>query len=94
MFALVAQGQATACTQVGNGVLTLQEQRSHFALWALLKAPLMVSADLRQLNPDSLEILTNAEIIAVNQDPLGVAGDLVWKQGPYEVREKLGARTA
>ena len=66
-------------------MLTLAEQRSHFALWALLKAPLMVSADLRAISPASLAILTAREILAVNQDPLGVAGDLVWKQGPYEV---------
>lgn len=71
--------------QVGNGVLTLQEQRSHFALWALLKAPLMVSADLRQIQQQSLDVLRAAEVIAVNQDAMGVAGDLIWKQGPYEV---------
>ena len=70
---------------MGNGLLTLNEQRSHFALWALLKAPLIVSADLRRLPPASLAILTAVEVIAVNQDPLGVAGDLIWKQGPYEV---------
>ena len=72
--------------QVGNGALTLNEQRSHFALWALLKAPLMVGADLRKLSREALAMLTNPEVIAVNQDALGVAGDLVWKQGPLEAR--------
>eukprot|EP00884_Botryococcus_braunii_P001120 jgi/Botrbrau1/11008/Bobra.101_1s0006.1 len=71
--------------EVGNGELTVQEQRAHFALWALLKAPLMVSADLRRLKAETLDILLAQEVIEVNQDPLGVAGDLVWKQGPYEV---------
>ena len=70
---------------MGNGLLTFEEQRSHFALWAVMKAPLIISADLRTLQPASLAILTAHELIAVNQDPLGVAADLVWKQGPYEV---------
>lgn len=65
--------------------MNLHEQRAHFALWALLKSPLLVSADLRSIDPPSLDILLAEELIAVNQDPLGVAGDLIWKQGPQEV---------
>lgn len=72
--------------QVGNGFLTLNEQQSHFAIWAILKSPLLVGADLRFIRKESLEILLAKEIIAINQDALGVAGDLVWKLGPYEVR--------
>jgi alpha-galactosidase len=71
--------------EVGNGDLTLNEQRSHFALWALLKAPLMVGADLSKLPAEGYQILLAKEVIAVNQDKLGVAGDLVWKEGPAEV---------
>ncbi len=63
----------------------MNEQRAHFALWALLKSPLFIGADLRTLSREAKEILTAAEVIAVNQDPLGVAGDLIWKQGPLEV---------
>ena len=74
------------CLQVGNGGLTLNEQRSHFALWSLLKSPLMVGTDLAKLPPEGFQILLAKEVIAVNQDPLGVAGDLVWKEGPSEVR--------
>ena len=70
--------------QVGVG-MSIQEQRSHFALWALLKAPLLVSADLGHIDPEALAILRARELIAVNQDPLGVAGDLIWKEGPLEV---------
>lgn len=66
--------------------MTITEQRSHFALWALLKSPLLVSADLGSIAPESLAILKARELIAVNQDPLGVAGDLIWKEGPLEVR--------
>jgi len=75
--------------QVGNGDLTLNEQRSHFALWALLKAPLMVGADLSKLPAEGYQILLAKEVIAVNQDKLGVAGDLVWKEGPAEVGKPL-----
>lgn len=71
--------------QVGNGQLTLNEQRAHFALWALFKTPLMVGTDLAHLAADGYKILLAKEVIAVNQDPLGVAGDLVWKEGPAEV---------
>lgn len=71
--------------EVGNGDLTLNEQRSHFALWALLKAPLMVGADLSKLPAEGYKILLAEEVIAVNQDKLGVAGDLVKKEGPAEV---------
>jgi len=62
----------------------VQEQRANFGLWALLKSPLMVGTDLRRVSKTALEILTAEEVIAVNQDKLGVAGDLIWKQGPNE----------
>ena len=71
--------------QVGVGALTFQEMRAHFALWALLKSPLMLGADLSTLSVDQLKLVSNREIIAVNQDELGVPGDQVWKEGPYEV---------
>lgn len=71
--------------QVGNGGMLENEQRSHFALWSLLKSPLFIGADLRKLSKAALKILTAEEVIAVNQDPLGVAGDLIWKEGPIEV---------
>lgn len=62
--------------QVGTGgPLTTREQRSHFTLWALMKAPLLLAMDLREeIPPEILEIVTNREIIAVHQDPLGVQG--------------------
>ena len=76
--------------EVGNNGLTLNEQRAHFALWALLKSPLIASADLRHISKEALTILLADEVIAVNQDDLGVAGDLIWKQGPLEVRQAAG----
>lgn len=78
--------------QVGNSGLLENEQRSHFALWSLLKSPLFIGADLRKLSKTALEILTAEEVIAVNQDPLGVAGDLIWKEGPIEVHTAIESR--
>jgi alpha-galactosidase len=71
--------------EVGVGKLTVGEQRAHFALWALLKSPLIIGADLRKIHPDSLAILKAKEVIAVNQDPLGVAGDLIWQIGQARI---------
>jgi alpha-galactosidase len=60
--------------EVGNGDLTLAEQRSHFTLWCLIKSPLLLGNDLRNMPKDVLDIITNEEVIALNQDPLGVQG--------------------
>lgn len=123
--------------QRASRFLSEKEERAHFALWAILKSPLMIAADLRRwaagvgvspalqgaprlmawrqafaplvlrrpagwhsnltgcalcmrmpwcsMRPSSLAILKATEVIAINQDPLGHAGDLIWKQGPKEV---------
>lgn len=55
-------------TKVGNGILTLEESRSHFALWAALKSPLLISTPLENLTSDELAILKNRHLIAFNQD--------------------------
>ncbi|KAG8991505.1 hypothetical protein FRB90_001318, partial [Tulasnella sp. 427] len=58
--------------EVGNGNMTYDEYVSHFSLWALLKSPLILGNDLTQMSLDTFSIITNKEIIAVNQDALGV----------------------
>ncbi|MBE1464308.1 hypothetical protein H4W33_003320 [Kibdelosporangium phytohabitans] len=60
--------------EVGNGGMTDTEYRSHFGLWAIMAAPLLIGSDLRKATPQTLEIIGNREIIAVDQDPLGVQG--------------------
>jgi alpha-galactosidase len=57
--------------EVGNGGMTDTEYRTHFALWAMLAAPLLIGTDLRRATPATMAILTNTDIIAVDQDPLG-----------------------
>ena len=60
--------------EVGNGGMTDVEYRSHFSLWSIMAAPLLIGTDLRTIKPDALEILLNKDVIAVDQDPLGVQG--------------------
>jgi alpha-galactosidase len=71
--------------EVGNGGLTTTENRSHFSLWAILTAPLIAGNDLRSMTPEVHDILTNKEVIAVDQDALGRQGRRVWKDGDLEV---------
>jgi alpha-galactosidase len=74
--------------EVGNGGMTDTEYRSHFSLWALLAAPLIAGNDLQHMRPEIHDILTNKEVIAVNQDALGREGERVVKNGDLEVWSK------
>lgn len=65
--------------EVGNGDMTINMQQTHFAFWAALKSPLIIGADISTLKEESLAVLKNKDIIALNQDPLGVAVDFVEK---------------
>ncbi|KAJ4497551.1 glycoside hydrolase [Lentinula lateritia] len=56
--------------QLGNGGLTFDEAKSHFTAWALMKSPLLIGTNLSAITPEILEILTNTEILAINQDPV------------------------
>jgi alpha-galactosidase len=57
--------------EVGNHGLSHEEERSHFALWAFAKAPLIIGCDLNTITEESLSILRNKNLISINQDPLG-----------------------
>ncbi|XP_072976214.1 alpha-galactosidase 3-like [Typha angustifolia] len=67
--------------EVGNGGMTYAEYRSHFSIWALMKAPLLIGCDVRNMTAETMEILSNKEVIAVNQDPLGVQGRKISVEG-------------
>jgi alpha-galactosidase len=60
--------------EIGNGKLTQGENRAHFSMWSMLAAPLIAGNDLRNMTKDIVEVLTNKEVIAVNQDSLGIQG--------------------
>jgi alpha-galactosidase len=71
--------------EIGNGGMSQDEYRMHMTWWAMLAAPLIAGNDLRNMNQDTVQILTNAEVIAIDQDPLGKHGQRVKKDGDVEI---------
>jgi len=71
--------------EVGNGKLTLAENRSHFSMWAMLAAPLLAGNDLPNMKPEVRDILTNRDVIAIDQDRLGREGSRIYTEGEVDV---------
>jgi alpha-galactosidase len=71
--------------EVGNGTLSLEENRTHLSLWAMLAAPLLAGNDLPHMKPEIQAILTNRDVIAVDQDHRGKQGDRAYIDGEIEV---------
>ncbi len=71
--------------EVGNGHLTLAENRSHFSMWAMLAAPLLAGNDLAHMTPEIKAILTNRDVIAIDQDRLGREATRAYADGEVEV---------
>ena len=71
--------------EVGNGGMTNTEYRTHFSLWCLLAAPLLAGNDLSAMSAETLEILGNREVIAIDQDPLGQQGVPIVKDGDIQI---------
>jgi alpha-galactosidase len=82
--------------EIGNGGMSADEYRTHMTFWSILAAPLIAGNDLRNMSPATGKILTNPEVIAVDQDPLGKQGIRVRKQGDLEIwaRPLAGGATA
>jgi alpha-galactosidase len=74
--------------EVGNGNLNADGNRLHFGMWCLLAAPLITGNDLAHTSQETLDILTNPEVIAVDQDAAGSQGRSVWQEGPLSVWAK------
>ncbi len=70
--------------QVGNG-MSINEDRAHFSMWAMLAAPLIAGNDLRRMSLETQQILTNLEVIAIDQDPLGIQGFMYSSKDGLEV---------
>src|SRR5436190_10672238 len=68
--------------EIGNGGMTEDEYRAHFSLWAVMAAPLLAGNDVRTMSAATRDILTNKEVIAVDQDSLGIQGMIVELPGP------------
>ena len=71
--------------EVGNGKLSYNENKVHFSMWAMLAAPLLAGNDLPNMKPEVKEILTNREVIAIDQDPLGRQATHLYSEGEVEV---------
>ncbi len=71
--------------EIGNGGMTGDEYRTHMSLWVLLAAPLLAGNDLRSMPAETKEMLTNREVVAIDQDPKGLQGHRLWQEGPLEI---------
>ncbi|KAL0326775.1 UNVERIFIED_CONTAM: Alpha-galactosidase 1 [Sesamum angustifolium] len=71
--------------EIGNGGMTQNEYIIHFSLWAISKAPLLIGCDVRNISKDVMDIISNQEVIAVNQDKLGVQAKKVRMEGDLEI---------
>jgi alpha-galactosidase len=82
--------------EIGNGHMTDTEYRTHMSLWSMLAAPLIAGNDVRTMSPAILDILTNREVIAIDQDKAGHQAKRVWQSGQLEIwsRELEGGDTA
>jgi alpha-galactosidase len=78
--------------EVGNGGMTYEEYKTHFSLWCMMAAPLIAGNDLANMSPETAEILTNSEMIAVDQDSLGRQGVCFRDNGDYEIYAKTLAK--
>jgi alpha-galactosidase len=71
--------------EIGNGGMTTDEYRTHMTLWCILAAPLLTGNNLAAMDTATRDLLTNPEVIAIDQDPLGVQGHRIKQEGPVEV---------
>jgi alpha-galactosidase len=74
--------------EVGNGGMSVEEYRTHFTLWAVLAAPLIAGNDLTKIPPEARAILTQREVIAIDQDATGLQGERLFSEGSFEVWTK------
>lgn len=82
-------GKATSAKGMFKG-LTQEEYRTHFAMWCVLNAPLLVSCDLRNISKEDFEIITDTTLIAINQNELGQQAKFIKsKRGVWEYEKKL-----
>ena len=73
--------------QVGRG-MSFEEDKTHFTMWCMLNSPLLAGNDLRNMSQETIDILTNKEIIALNQDPLAYQARKLVDNGKTEIWAK------
>lgn len=70
---------------VGNYGLSYDQQQAQLALWAIMASPLLMSNDLGNMDPESKKYLQNKNMIRINQDPLGLQGQRLFKLGKIDI---------
>jgi alpha-galactosidase len=78
--------------EVGRG-MSADEDKSHFGMWAMLAAPLITGNDITKMSAATKAILTNADVIAVNQDPLGNQAQMISSTSSKEIWSKVMSGT-
>lgn len=73
---------------IGNYGLSYEQSKAQMAIWAIMAAPLIMSVDLRTIEPQFKDILLNKDIISINQDPLGIQGRLVTTKSKVDIWTK------
>jgi alpha-galactosidase len=71
--------------EIGNKGMNEDESKTHMSLWSILAAPLLAGNDLSKMSPSTLAILTNSEVVQVDQDSAGVQGRRIRQVGPLEI---------
>ncbi len=71
--------------EVGNGDLSFDENVAHFSMWCMMAAPLIAGNDLRTMDETTLSILSKKEMIAIDQDPLGIQGFRIYENPFFEI---------
>jgi alpha-galactosidase len=71
--------------EIGNDGMSEVEYRTHLTLWSMLAAPLLAGNDVRKMTDETKAILTNRDVIAIDQDPLGKQGSRVSKAADQEI---------
>ena len=75
--------------QIGRNTFTVDQEKSHFGLWCIMNSPLMIGCDLRTIPESTLKIITNKEIIALNQDKLGLQAQVISRENKKYVMAKM-----
>ncbi|HLO15174.1 MAG TPA: hypothetical protein VK206_10120, partial [Anaerolineales bacterium] len=74
--------------QIAGTGMSFIEYQTHMSLWCMACSPLMIGCDVRQLDTDTASLLMNREVLAVNQDPLGIPAKCVKQMGHCEIWTK------
>lgn len=71
--------------EVGRGLME-EEDKTHFGMWCMMASPLLIGCDLTTIKPETAELLKNTDLIAIDQDPLGLQAEVAWRDWKHDIR--------